>query len=180
MQSHTLSQRYIVFDFETTGLSPKNGDRVIEIGAVAIEKGRLTDEFHSLINTEKEIHWAAQRVHGIGPEMLKGQPAATRIFKEFHSFIAADHLIAHNAAFDLRFLESEFARLDLTLNNPHHCTLKLSRLHNRELSSHKLENVARHLLGPAAITDLSLHRALDDAKLTAKVWLKMMQIEISG
>ncbi len=167
-------RRLIVFDFETTGLSPKNGDRVIEIGAVAIENGRLSDEFHSLIHTERKIHWAARRVHGISNKMLTGQPPAARIFPAFHRFIAADPLIAHNAAFDLRFLENEFAKLGLTLENPHHCTLKLSRRYNQTLKSHKLENVARHLLGDAAIADLNLHRALDDARLTAKVWLKMM------
>ena len=167
-------QRLIVFDLETTGLSPRNGDRVIEIGAVVIENGRLTDEFHSLIKIDKPIPWRARRVHGISNKMLAEQPLATQIFPEFHRFIGTDPLIAHNAAFDLRFLELEFSQLGLTLENPHHCTLKLSRRHYPQLSSHKLENLAKHLLGPAATKNLHLHRALDDARLTAKIWLEMM------
>ena len=170
-----LCRRRVVFDFETTGLSPKNGDRVIEIGAVAIENGRLTDEFHSLIQTDRRIHWAARRVHGISNKMLAGKPPAARIFPAFHKFIASDPLIAHNAAFDLRFLAHEFTMLNLTLNNPHSCTLKLSRQYNQTLKSHKLENVARHLLGAAAVAEFSLHRALDDARLTGAVWLALVQ-----
>ena len=167
-------QRFIVFDLETTGLSPKNGDLVIEIGAVAIENGRLTDEFQSLIKIDKPIPWRARRVHGISNKMLADQPPASRIFPEFHSFIAQNPLIAHNATFDLRFLSHEFSRVGLTLENPHHCTLKLSRRHYPHLRSHKLENLAQHLLGPVATKNLHLHRALDDARLTAKIWLKMM------
>jgi len=172
-----LCRRRIVFDFETTGLSPGNGDRVIEIGAVAIENGRLTDEFHSLIHTERKIHWAAQRVHGITHAMLVGKPPADQVFNAFHKFIRTDLLIAHNVAFDLRFLESEFAKLDLPFKNPHDCTLKLSRRHYKTLKSHKLENVAKYLFGQAAIKNLHLHRAIDDARLTAKIWLKMMANE---
>ncbi len=168
-------QRLIVFDLETTGLSPKNGDLVIEIGAVAIENDRLSDEFHSLVKIDKPIPWAARRVHGISNKMLAGQPPATHIFPEFHRFIDQSPLVAHNAAFDIRFLDHEFSRLGLTLDNPHHCTLKLSRRHYPHLSSHKLENLARHLLGPAVTKNLNLHRALDDARLTAKVWLTMME-----
>ena len=175
MTQTELGRRRVVFDFETTGMSPRNGDRVIEIGAVAIEDGRLTDEFHSLIYTDKKIHWAARRIHGISNKMLFGQPAAAQIFPGFHNFIKSDPLIAHNAAFDLRFLENEFANLNLTFDNPHSCTLKLSRRYNKNLTSHKLENVARHLLGDIAVEQLTLHRALDDARLTARIWLKMME-----
>jgi DNA polymerase-3 subunit epsilon len=106
--------------------------------------------------------------------MLAEQPLASQIFPEFHHFIGPDPLIAHNAAFDLRFLAHEFSQLGLTLENPHHCTLKLSRRHYPHLRSHKLENLAKHLLGPAATKNLHLHRALDDARLTAKIWLEMM------
>lgn len=175
MSQTKTCRRVIAFDFETTGLTPKNGDRVIEIGAVAIENGRLTDEFQSLIHTDRKIRRGARRVHGINNKMLAGQPSAARIFPEFHRFIAADFLIAHNAAFDLRFLNHEFAQLGLTLENPCHCTLKLSRKYYPNLKSHKLENLARQLLGADAIKNLNLHRALDDARLTAKIWLKMKE-----
>ncbi len=177
MSHAAISQRYVVFDLETTGLSPRNGDRVIEIGAVAIENGKLTEEFHSLIHTDRKIHWAARRVHDISHRTLSGKPPAAKVFPEFYRFIAADPLIAHNAAFDLRFLENEFAKLGLSLNNPHHCTLKMSRRLNPDLTSHKLEDVARHLLGADALNNIKTHRALADARLAAKVWLKMIEHE---
>jgi len=171
-------ERAVAFDLETTGLSPKNGDRVIEIGAVAVENGKLTDEFHSLIHTGKRIHWGARHVHGISSKMLVGQPLPDEIFPRFRKFIASDPLVAHNAAFDISFLAAELSRLNLSLNNPCHCTLKLSRSRNRNLESHKLVNVARYLLSDTAVENITLHRALADARLTAQIWLKMMESEI--
>ncbi len=169
----TGSSRLVVFDLETTGLSPRSGHRVIEIGAVAVENGRLGAEFHSLISTDQPIHWAARKVHGISSRMLAGQPDAATVFSRFREFIASDPLVAHNAPFDLRFLASEFARLGLALPNPSFCTLRLSRSRYPQLSSHKLENLARYLLGAEALAGERLHRALADARLTAKIWLRM-------
>jgi DNA polymerase III epsilon subunit len=169
------SQRFIVFDLETTGLSPQRGDRVIEIGAIAVENWRLTEEFHRLIHTEKTIHRSAQRVHGYSNNMLSSQPDAAQVFPEFHRFIAESPLVAHNAAFDLRFLRSEFNRMNLVLTNRHYCTLKLCRRLYPQLPNHKLETVTQFLFGPATVKKQRLHRALGDSRLTAMVWLKMME-----
>ena len=103
--------RYIALDVETTGFSPRNGDRVIEIGAVAIENQGIIDAFSSLIDAGKRIPWQVQQVHGITNEMLEGEPAPDEVLPEFYEFIAGSILIAHNASFDIGFLRHEFALL---------------------------------------------------------------------
>lgn len=97
-------QRYVVLDVETTGLSPRYGDRVIEIGAVAIEDGRMVEEFHALINIESPIPKAVQRIHGITDEMLIGKPKADEVMPRFLDFIKSSILVAHNARFDVGFI----------------------------------------------------------------------------
>jgi len=80
--------RYVVLDVETTGLSPGNGDRVIEIGAVAIQDEEIVGEFHSLINAERPIPKVVQNIHGITNEMLAGKPRSEQVIPLFHKFIA--------------------------------------------------------------------------------------------
>jgi DNA polymerase-3 subunit epsilon len=167
--------RIIALDVETTGLSSGRGDRVIEIGAVVVEGGVLVDEFTSLIRTGHPIHWAAQKVHGISDAMLRNSPVPGVVWPEFARFIGSSPLLAHNARFDLPFLQHEFSRLGLSLPNPHHCTLELSRRRLPHLPNHRLETVARHLLGELP-EDCRLHRALADARLAAQVWLVMKKI----
>ena len=105
------TNRYVALDVETTGLSPKNGDRVIEIGAVAIKDRCIVAEFSSLINSGKSIPWQVQHVHGITNEMLGGEPKPDEVWSEFYKFIAGSILVAHNASFDIGFLRHEFALL---------------------------------------------------------------------
>jgi len=164
--------RYVAFDVETTGLSPGNGDRVIEIGAVAIEEQSIVAEFSSLIDVSKRIPWRVQQVHGITNKMLEGEPKPDEVLPEFYNFIAGSILVAHNASFDIRFLRHEFALLDMSLNNRSLCTLKMSRKQYPYLPNHKLETVSRHLLGESC-EQMQLHRALDDAKFAGMIWLEM-------
>ena len=96
-----IKQRYVSFDVETTGLYPQRGDRIIEIGAVAIEDGTVTEEFHSFLNTGKPIPLAAQKIHGIRVEMLTGKPGPEEVMPRFIAFISNSVLIAHNAKFDM-------------------------------------------------------------------------------
>src|SRR3990172_226100 len=93
MQHH----RYVMIDVETTGLSSIRGDRVIEIGAVALEGDRVRDEFHSLVNAKKRICLDAHLVHGITDEMLIGQPKPAEVYPRFREFIHNSILVAHNA-----------------------------------------------------------------------------------
>ena len=164
--------RYVALDVETTGLLPKNGDRVIEIGAVAIENQSIIAEFSSLIDAGKMIPWRVQQVHGITNEMLYGEPRPDEVLPEFYKFIAGSILIAHNASFDIGFLRHEFALLGMSLNNRSLCTLKMSRKQYPHLPNHKLETVGRYLLGESC-RQMQMHRALDDAKLAAMIWLEM-------
>jgi len=169
------TNRYVALDVETTGLSPKNGDRVIEIGAVAIEGQSIVAEFSSLIDVGKMIPWQVQKVHGITNEMLSGEPKPDEVWSEFYKFIAGSILVAHNASFDTEFLRHEFALLGMSLNNRSLCTLKMSRKLYPYLPNHKLATVGRYLLGESC-EQMQMHRALDDAKLAAMIWLEMVKI----
>ena len=116
MESGEKMNRYVALDVETTGLSPKNGDRVIEIGAVAIKDKGILAEFSSLIDVDKMIPWQVRQVHGITNEMLGGKPKPDEVLPEFYKFITESILIAHNASFDIGFLRNEFALLGMSLN----------------------------------------------------------------
>jgi len=161
--------RKIFFDTETSGLSPTRGDRVIEIGAVAVRGGEIEAEFSTLIAVDCDIHWAAQRVHGISQTMLKGQPKPGEVWPAFLEFVGDAPLIAHNAPFDTRFLNHELTLLCLSLNNRIYCSLSESRRHFPRLMNHRLEEVAMHVLGEIP-ADCRRHRALGDARLLARVW----------
>jgi DNA polymerase-3 subunit epsilon len=163
-------KRNVVFDVETTGLSLEHGDRVIEIGAVALDGTEIIDEFHSLISVYRPIDPDAGCVHGITAEMLCDQPRAEQIMPQFHSFIGNSLLVAHSAEFDMRFIGGEFARLKLRLRNAYCCTLALGRKLLPGLPRHDLETLYRELYGRAPDR---LHRALDDARTTAEIWIKL-------
>jgi len=170
LQKTNHAQRFVVFDLETTGLSYRQGDRVIEIGAVAIENRKVVAEFHSLVNVAREINPLAQQVHGISKAMLRGHPPAEEIVPAFYKFIHHSILIAHNAAFDLGFIANEFSLLGLPFEPASFCTLKLTRKLYPTLPSHRLEAVYRHLFNTIP---QGMHRALADAHLTAQLWLKI-------
>lgn len=166
--------RYVCLDVETSGLSARKGDRVLEVAAVVVERGAIMDEFDSLIDVECRIQWAAERVHGIRRTMLNGSPRPEEIWPRFLDLAGGSTLVAHNARFDLGFIRHELSRLGLGLNNRSICTVELSRRMYPHLSSHRLETVARHVLGEIPM-DCRLHRALGDARLLARVWGKMTQ-----
>jgi DNA polymerase-3 subunit epsilon len=169
-------ERKVIVDVETTGWSVQNGGRVIEIGAVAIESGRIVAEMGTLIDVAAPIHYGAFRVHGISVEMLAGQPAPEDVWSSFRDFAGDAELVAHNSPFDSGFICHELALLGEKLPNRWHCTVRLARKCLPHLPNHRLETVARHLLGDIPI-DCRLHRALDDARITARVWLALMKGE---
>ncbi len=106
--------REIVLDTETTGLDPATGDRVVEIGAVELLNGVPTGaNFHVYINPERDVPEGAFRVHGLSAEFLKGHPVFAAIASEFSAFIGDDRLVIHNAEFDVKFINAEFARLEI-------------------------------------------------------------------
>ena len=162
---------HVVVDVETTGLSAVR-DRVIEIGAVLIEGAQIVAEYATLIEVDVPIHWAAQQVHGISREMLRGQPVPEEVWPDFAGFVGESSVVGHNVRFDLDFIRRELGRCGLSLNNRSHCTVQLARKRLPHLPNHRLETVARHLLGELP-EECRLHRALDDARLTARVWLEL-------
>ena len=104
--------RQIILDTETTGLDPNDGHRVIEIGCIEMVNRRLTDRtFHVYINPEREIDQEALAVHGITNEFLTDKPNFSGIADEFIEFVRDAELIAHNAPFDVSFLEAELERI---------------------------------------------------------------------
>jgi len=170
-------RRTIVFDVETTGLSPEAGDRVIEIGAVALEGGKIADEFHSLIDTDRAIDPAAQRVHGITRGMLAGQPKPKKVMPKFRAFIEDSIMVAHYADFDLSMVGKEFRRLKIEFRQPYFCTLSLARKLFPELERHDLGSIYRHLFKTEPVV---MHRALEDAKSTAEIWILINRIMSDG
>ncbi|ACF46441.1 MAG: 3'-5' exonuclease [Prosthecochloris sp.] len=163
------SGRVIAVDVETTGLSPRRGDRVIEVAAVAIVNGVIEEHFCCLINVNAPIPTVVQKIHGITPELLAGEKPPEAVWPEFLKFIGSNILIAHNAPFDISFIRNELRFLGLSLLNGSQCTLAFSRKKFPQLKNHKLENVARHVLGGMP-KGIKLHRASGDALLTAMIW----------
>lgn len=163
--------RHIVVDVETTGLLPARGHRIIEIGAVAVVGDEMRDEFQSLIRTDAAITKAAQKVHGITMDMLMGQPEAKDVIATFKDFIGVSNLVAHNATFDVEFLRREFMRAGMGFVWRSRCTLRMSRKIFPNLPDFKLATVARHL--NISVDDTQRHRALNDARLTAQVWIAL-------
>ena len=102
----------VVIDFETTGLSPGNGDRTIEVGAVLITDDRIVDRFQSLMNPEMKVSGFIEEYTGITNRMLVSAPPIKEVMVRLKSFIAHHHLVAHNASFDARFLDAEFSRIN--------------------------------------------------------------------
>lgn len=102
-----LATSAIVLDFETTGLSPNQGDRAIEIGAVKLENGQVVDRFQSLMNPGFRVSGFIEGYTGITNNMLNHAPSCDEVMSEFVDFIGDANLVAHNASFDKRFLDAE-------------------------------------------------------------------------
>ena len=165
-------EKIVVVDTETTGLSVRNNGRVIEIGAVAVENGQIVAELATLINTNTAISYGAYRVHGISEQMLAGKPTPEEVWLWFLEFVGTSPLVAHNAPFDRAFVQHELRLLGLPLLNQWHCTVQLARRKLPRLMNHKLETVYKHLFGKLP-EDLQQHRALDDARMAARVWMEL-------
>ena len=161
----------IVIDFETTGLSPGFGDRPIEVGAVLIAGNRIVDRFQSLMNPEMRVSTFIEEFTGITNRMLTSAPPIREVMLSLSEFIAQHHLVAHNAAFDTKFLDAEFQRLDLRRSNQFGCSLLVARRVYPDAPNHKLATLVSYKSLPA---DGVHHRALADAEMTAHLWLRMI------
>jgi len=170
-RSQRQANTVIVLDFETTGLSPDHGDRAIEIGAVRIENGRITDRFQQLMNPGRRINSFIEGYTGITNAMLRDAPACEEVMADFREFIGDSDLVAHNAAFDRRFLEAELQRLRLRHGGEFACSMLVSRRIYPDAPSHKLGTLVEYKCIPTSGT---FHRALADAEMTGHLWLRML------
>jgi len=167
-----LANTVVILDFETTGLSPDNGDRAIEIGAVRIKNGQITDRFQELMNPGRRINSFIENYTGITNNMLKTVSSCADVMTRFHQFIGDDNLVAHNASFDKRFLDAEFERLKLRYSGSFACSLLVARRIYQQAPDHKLGTLVRYKDIDA---QGDFHRALFDAEMTTKLWLAMLE-----
>lgn len=161
----------VVLDFETTGLSPRHGDRAIEIGAVRLERGRVAARFQRLMHPGFRVSPFIEQYTGISNAMLRAAPPCAEVMEEFAGFIAGRDLVAHNAAFDGRFLEAELARIGRGCSGEFACSMLTARRLYPAAPNHKLGTLVAYRGIRQAGT---FHRALADAEMTARLWLGML------
>ncbi len=163
---------YTVFDTETTGLEPANGDEIIQFGAVRILNGRLLQQenFDQLVDPRVPLKAASIAIHGITDSMLLGQPTIDLVLPAFRDFCSDTVLVGHNVAFDMRFLELKEAPLGIRFEHPVLDTLLLSAVAHPNQQSHSLEAIMQRL----GIDMDQRHNALADATATAKVFLRLL------
>lgn len=165
---------YTVFDTETTGLNPAGGDALLQIGAVRIVNGRLLrhESFEQLVNPGRPIPAASIPIHGITEDMVLHQPRIGAVLPVFHAFAQDTVLVAHNAAFDMRFLQLQEAATGVGFRQPVLDTLLLSAVVHPNQESHRLEAIAERLHIPV----VGRHTALGDALVTAQIWLRLIPL----
>jgi DNA polymerase-3 subunit epsilon len=165
---------YTVFDLETTGLNPNEGDEIISVGAIRIVNGRLlqSERFEQLIDPRRSVPWTSVEIHGIHPEMLKGKPTIAEVLPKFYDYVKDTILVAHNAAFDMRFLQLKEEQTGVRFGNPVLDTLLLSAVVHPSHEDHNLEAIAKRL----GVDILARHTAMGDAVATAEAFLKFLPL----
>ena len=170
-RGQSLDDTYVVFDIETTGFSAEN-DRIIEIGAVKVQKGEITDKFSVFVNPETPIPFEIEKLTGINDNMVIGEPVIEEILPKFLAFCEGAVMVAHNAGFDMSFIRRNSERQGLPCEFTVVDTVALARVLLPNLNRYKLDTVAKAL-------DISLenhHRAVDDAGCTAEIFVKFVQM----
>jgi DNA polymerase III epsilon subunit family exonuclease len=162
-----LARPFAVIDFETTGLYPAMGDEICELGLVRVEGGEIVREYSALIQPGCAFDPAAAQVSGITAEMLAGMPRFEQVMEEYLRLFEGAVIVAHNAEFDMAFLQYKLVRLKRgQLNNPVIDTLELARAQD-DSGPFTLGILANRL----GIQGLHVHRALEDARMAARVLL---------
>lgn len=165
-----VSETVIVIDFETTGMSPEQGARATEVAAVLVADGAIVDRYQSLMNAGVFVPPFIEALTGISNRMVRQAPAAAAVMGELAQFIGDTPLVAHNAAFDRKFLQAELGRIGHTQGAEMLCSMRLARRIYPNAPNHKLATLVRH----ARVAETgAYHRALADAEMTAGLWLKM-------
>lgn len=163
---------FVVFDLETTGAKTPPC-RVTEIGAYRVKDGKITEEFQTLVNPETPIPPFITQLTGISDKMVKNAPKFREIAARFLDFIGDSVLVAHNAHFDMRFLNHEIGRIyeNYRVGNPSLCTVRLSRRLVPDIENHRLNTLADYY----SIALVNHHRASDDARATAYIFINLLE-----
>jgi DNA polymerase-3 subunit epsilon len=165
---------YTVFDTETTGLDPAQGDEILQIGAARIVNGKLLHRecFEQLVDPRRPIPAVSIPIHGIVPAMVAGQPTIDQVLPAFRAFVQDTVLVAHNAAFDMRFLQLKEQQTGVVFDQPVLDTLLLSAVIHPSQDSHRLEAIAERFNVPVT----GRHTAMGDAMMTAEIFLKLLPL----
>jgi DNA polymerase III subunit epsilon len=167
--------RQIFLDTETTGLSPDNGDRILDLGCIEMVNRRLTGRrLHHYINPQRKSHEDALRIHGLTEQFLADKPLFADIAAEFLAFVQGAEVIIHNAAFDVGFIDAELKRLGLPRLAGHVAGIKDSLAMAREMfpgKANSLDALCKRL--EVDNTHRDLHGAVVDASLLAEVYIRM-------
>ncbi len=164
---------FVVFDLETTGAKIPPC-RITEIGAYRVKNGAITGEYQTLVNPETPIPPFISILTGISDRMVRNAPRFCEVAEEFLDFIGDSVLVAHNAHFDMRFLNHEIGRIyeNYRVANPHLCTVQLSRRLLPNIQNHRLHTIADFY----SINIENRHRAADDAFATAKIFVNFLAL----
>lgn len=166
-----LDQTFVVFDIETTGLSP-HSDNLTEIGAVKVQNCEIVDSFSTFVNPKMDISYQIQELTRITNEMVKDAPSLEEALPEFLEFAKDSVLVAHNADFDTGFIYQKCQQLGLEYNFEKVDTLTLARIINTNLKRFSLDKVCKEM----GVVLAGHHRAVNDAQATAEVFIKYLEI----
>jgi DNA polymerase-3 subunit alpha (Gram-positive type) len=168
--TYTDGAKFVFFDLETTGLSPRSC-RIIEIGALRVADGGVAcDSFHALIRIDEPVPFFISRLTGITDEMLEDGEEIDDVLPRFREFIEDLPLVAYNVDFDMGFLRAAARRQKIKIENKPVCALWIARKKLPLLANHRLKTVARHL----GVENEQSHRALDDCEMGLRVLSELM------
>ena len=160
---------YIILDIETTGLS-RYRHKITEIAAIKVENNEVVDEFQTLINPQMSIPAFITSLTGITNEMVQTAPTIDQIMPHFLNFVGDTVVVAHNATFDIGFLDHNARIIGASFDNEKLCTRKLANRLLPDLPSKKLGLICQHL----GIVNEQAHRAMADVKVTAEIFSKFL------
>ena len=170
-KGQSFSDSYVVFDIETTGFSPEK-NRIIEIGAVKVEDGKITDKFSTFINPDVPIPFDIEQLTGINDSMVLDAPRIDIVLPQFLEFCRGCAMVAHNAAFDIGFITYNAHSLGLEFSPTVLDTVALARLLLPNLNRFKLDTVAKAV----GVSLENHHRAVDDAGATAEIFVEFVKM----
>lgn len=176
MQLRFDLDEFVVFDLETTGLSPWAGDEIIELGAIKIFGNELDEKniFHRLINPKRHISDDASRINGITNDMVKDAPTISEVLPEFLKFVGRARLVAQNARFDMSFMMKSFVQHKIKRDFDVYDTMIFSKRAFPEANRHNLDVISERL--GLKVNTSERHRSMEDVRLTAHAFLLMKEM----